>query len=124
MEGHVSYLQNDVLSRNGRGRVGGGLPPWWTRQREEIVGTDMHVHHLAITFHAIDDRCDEHKSVLARKVADAALILVIVAGMGRKVEFEGRGKSREGSQQDDETGEVDPRHSGGNARFCLSYSAI
>ena len=66
----------------------------------------MHVHHLAITFHAINDRCDEYKSVLASKVADAALILVIVASMGRKVKFEGRGKSGEGSQQDDETCEA------------------
>ena len=55
----------------------------------------MHVHHLAITFHTINDRRDEYKSVLAREVADAALILVIVASMGRKVEFECRGKSGE-----------------------------
>lgn len=70
----------------------GSHPPL---KRREAVGTDMHVHHLAIAFHAINDRRDEYKRVLARKVADAALILVTVARMGCKVEFEGRGKSGE-----------------------------
>ena len=92
------YARVRGLAEQGRFFVVGG------RDVEKgALGTDMHVHHLAITFHAINDRCDKYESVLARKVADAALILVVVAGMGREVEFEGRGKGREGGQQDNET---------------------
>ena len=85
------------MSREGMGWLRKAAP-WWKRRREGALGTDMHVHHLAITFHAIDNCRNEYKSVLARKVADAALVLVIVASMGRKVEFKGRGKSGERCQ--------------------------